>query len=149
MILPITIFLISFLLIVLSIHYVLSIYNSFQIEDCTILIIPFLLISIITAPFFIVGSNHFKNLALIRNGSNLIKIRQQAITDIDNQLKSIKIASSALINADSPIRTLIQTKSKFISEITEESIKIEQAKIKIEERSMGFYSIVVKIYGKE
>ena len=75
--------------------------------------------------------------------------REQAIKDIDNQLKQINITNSALMNADSPTRSLVETRTKFISELTDQRLSIENARIDIETRSIGLMKMVVWIYGKE
>ena len=92
---------------------------------------------------------HTSDLALTRKGNVLIQIREQAIKKIDEQLNEIKINNSALMNADSPARSLIETKAKFVSELTEQKIKIQKAKMSIESRSIGLFKVVVWIYGKE
>lgn len=94
-------------------------------------------------------NNHVRDLALIRKGQQLVQVREQAIKDIDEQLKSFKIANTALMNADSPAASLISTKAKFVSQLAESKVDIVQAKIDIEARSIGLMSVVVKIFGKE
>ena len=53
------------------------------------------------------------------------------------------------MNADSPIRSLVETRTRFISELTEQKIDIQNAKISIESRSIGLMKMVVWIYGKD
>ena len=79
----------------------------------------------------------------------MIETREQAIKDIDNQLNKLEYNQTSLMNGDTPVKSLIETKSKYISELTEEKLKIQRAKISIEARSIGFFKVVVWLYGKE
>jgi hypothetical protein len=86
---------------------------------------------------------------MVRNGNLLIETRNEAIKDINNQLKNMKINQYSLMNADSPVRSLTETKAKFVEESAQQKLKIANAKINIEARSIGFMSGIVKIMGKE
>jgi len=121
-------------------------------HDFEIAVAAALLIAVLFV--LIVGSSlvHSNDLALIRSGKSLIEIREQAIKDIDNQLNKLEYNHTSLMNGDTPFKfilPLIDTKSKYISELTEEKLKIQEAKISIEARSIGFFKLVVWLYGKE
>jgi len=134
------------ILIILSITTFIMI---FVLDEEYLKLFSALLFLIIISPLTILSTSHTNELALIRKGQPLINIREQAIKDIDKQLSQIRITNSALMNADSPVRSLVETKAKFISELTEQKIKIEQARINIEGRSIGMMRMIVGIYGKE
>lgn len=113
-----------------------------------------------SALFFIIGlgilvfpivsiSNHTSSLAVIRQGKLMVDIRQEAIDEINRQLKNIKVTQTALMNGDSPVSSLINTKAKFIDQLAEEKIKIAEAKIDIEKRSLGLMYGIVKMFGRE
>jgi hypothetical protein len=119
-----------------SYHFEIAIAAVFLIAGLFVLIIG----SILT---------HSDDLALVRKGKPLIEIREQAIKDIDNQLNKLEYNHTALMNADTPAKSLIETKSEYVDELTYQKLKIQRAKIKIEARSIGFFKLVVWLYGKE
>ena len=92
---------------------------------------------------------HCDDLATVRHGNLLIEVRRDAIKQIDEQLKDIKITQTSLMNNDSPAKSLIETKTKFVEELAKQQIEIANAKISIEKRSLGLMSATVKIFGKE
>ena len=139
MIIPIILILIFLILIIVALI------NYRTDEPGTLLFTAFLML----LPLVISIMIHTSELALLRKGNALVVIREQAINDIDTQLLQIKVSNSSLMNADSPIRSLVETRTKFISELTEQKIKIQEAKISIEDRSIGIMKMVVWIYGKE
>lgn len=92
---------------------------------------------------------HASDLATVRHGQLLVEVRQEAISQINKQLKEIKVSPTALMNADSPTSSLINTKANFVKELTEQKIAIQEAKVSIERRSIGLMYGIVKIMGKE
>lgn len=92
--------------------------------------------------------SHINDLTLIRNQKILIDVREDAINRINTDLKEFP-QGSALMNADSPVSSMIATKSEYIKELTDLKIKVAQAKINIERSAMGPDAWVVWILGKE
>jgi len=137
---------IPIILILLFLILIIAAFMNNSNDSGNFLIAAFLML----VPLVISIMTHTSQLALLRKGNDLIVIREQAIKDIDTQLLQIKVSNSSLLmNADSPIRSLVETRTKFISELTEQKIKIQEAKISIESRSIGLMKMVVWIYGKE
>ncbi len=121
--------------------------HDFEIAVAAALLIAGLFVLTVGSSLF-----HSNDLALIRSGKSLIEIREQAIKDIDNQLNKLEYNHTSLMNGDTPFKfilPLIETKSKYVNELTEEKLKIQEAKISIEARSIGFFKLVVWLYGKE
>ena len=118
--------------------------HDFEIAFGAALLIALLFVLTIGSSLF-----HANDLAVIRSGKPLIEIREQAIKDIDNQLNKLEYNHTSLMNGDTPTKSLIETKSKYISELTEEKLEIQRAKISIEARSIGFFKLVVWLCGKE
>lgn len=134
-----------FIIILLFCLFVISVACESEVGVRTSLISIILLITSFVASFF----NHSDDLSLIRTGQPLVVIREEAIKDIDKQLDKLKFSQTSLMNNDSPAKSLIETKSKYISELTVEKLKIQQARINIEARSIGLLKFVVWLYGKE
>jgi len=139
---------IPIILIILILISLLCLFVS-RDEGGDFLFANLLILAICAAPLVMSVTSHTSDLSLIRKGHALVEIREQAIKDIDNQLKQINITNSALMNADSPTRSLVETRTKFISELTDQRLSIENARIDIETRSIGLMKMVVWIYGKE
>lgn len=93
--------------------------------------------------------DHSSDLAYIRKGQLLVDVQEQSLKDIDDQLAKIKIPQTALMNADSPAKSLIEAKYNIVKDLAQSRIKIAEAKISIEARSIGIMRPVVKWYGKE
>ena len=96
-------------------------------------------------------THHANDLALVRMGHLSVEVREQAIKDIDEQLISLIGQSPvpALLNADTPVRSLIETKADFVKEIADARLKIAEAKISIAARKIGINSAIVKWMGEE
>lgn len=91
---------------------------------------------------------HISDISTVRTASAFIKVRQEAITEIDAQLSKIDVPS-ALLNADTPAASYIETKSQYIKDITETKISIEESKKSIIARSLGTSAWVVWVLGEE
>ncbi len=53
------------------------------------------------------------------------------------------------MKGDFPLRDVVETRTRFSSKLREQTIKMQEAKISIEDRSIGIMKMVVWIYGKE
>ena len=104
-----------------------------------------------TTVLTVVISEHAHDLGTKRNAQKFIDVRQEAIADIDKQLESLKdqMPQSSLLNADTPVASLIETKANFVQQIADTRIEIVEAETDIERRSIGLMSGVVDWYGKE
>lgn len=92
--------------------------------------------------------NHISDLTLIRNQGQVVQVREDAIARINQDLAVLPTAG-ALMNADSPVKSLIETKSTYITELTTIKASIVDAKISIEQRKMGPGAWAVWIFGEE
>lgn len=93
-------------------------------------------------PFFI----HINDLVTIRNQAEIIQIKTEAIESINKDLASLP-QTTALMNADSPARSLIETKSEYITNLADAKTQILEAKLGIARRKMGPSAWVVWILG--
>lgn len=117
-------------------------------------VLVFILMALVVALFPVlilctVMAEHADDLAKVRAGKALVDVRIEAIADIDKQLSALPDYSSALLNADTPVKTLVETKAQFVKDIAEAKANIAQAKVDIVARSIGPMSAVVTLLGKE
>ncbi len=136
------------ILILLTILILFLIFVSISLNDEASFFSWLLTIIIVLWPIGSIGF-HASDLASVRHGQLLVKVREEAISEIDKQLKEIKVKPTTLMNADSPVSSLINTKANFVKELTEEKIAIQEARVSIERRSLGLMYGIVKIMGKE
>lgn len=78
-----------------------------------------------------------KEVTFVRNGEAMIRINEDALKQIDEHLKDFS-TSTALMNADSPFRSLTEAKTTFVSEITKTKKRILEEKMSIEVRKNSF-----------
>lgn len=90
--------------------------------------------------------DHNSDLVLMKHGNKLVEIRLDAIKEIDKQISSISLPSS-LMNADSPVRSYVETKARYQDEITTRKEDIVKAELSIERRKMGFTAWTVWMLG--
>lgn len=89
---------------------------------------------------------HISDIALIRNAETLYSVREKAIDRISDELASLP-GQTALMNADSPAKTLIETKSEYVTALTDLQMEVAQAQVSIERRKMGPSAWVVWAIG--
>lgn len=142
------------IIIIMSGSTILSIFFCFVLKALEPILVIFVGIAICVLPGVLLAgsiSSHAHDLGTVRKGYELIEVREQAIEDIDAQLNLLErqYTSTSLLNADTPARSLIETKASFVSEIAEARADIAKAKISIERRSIGLMNGIVHWYGKE
>jgi hypothetical protein len=96
-------------------------------------------------------ADHCEEIALIRSSQPIIAIHEQAIEDLDRQMDGLSksIGSQAVFNADSPYRSLIEAKTKYVSKLASAKSGILNAKVSISARKLGMMSYIVRWYGEE
>ncbi len=99
--------------------------------------------------FAVSVESHVSDLSIVRQGYRVVEVKQQAIKDIDDQIRDLNIPKMGLLNADTPYKSLVEAKVKFVQELSDARTNIAEAKIDIESRSIGIMSGVVTIYGRE
>lgn len=106
------------------------------------------IIGIIHVP---VITSHCSSLATIKSSDALVAVYAESLSDLDKQMESLSknIDNKTLFNADSPYRTLIETKSNYVSKLAKIREHIVAAKIKIQARKLGLMSHIVRWYGEE
>lgn len=130
----------SFVFLIVGIVTIMSDYNGEAIGPGFTIILIVLGLNLF--PVF----THIPDIALIRNQALLIEVRQSAISQINKDLAEFP-QFGQLMNADSPIKTLIETKSQYLAQLTELKIKIAAAKLNIEKRKIGPSAWVVWMMG--
>lgn len=96
--------------------------------------------------------SHAHDIGTVRNAEAYIEVQLQAIKDIDEQLNSLGAqtpTNTALLNADTPIASLVKAKTQFVRDIAKTRLKVVEAKTDIDRRSIGLMSGVVDWYGRE
>lgn len=96
-------------------------------------------------------NHHCDSLATIKSADSLIAVYTESLSDLDKQMESLSkdIDNKTLFNADSPYRTLIQTKADYVSKVAKARFEIVDAKREIQARKLGFMSHIVRWYGEE
>lgn len=89
---------------------------------------------------------HISDISLVKNQHIVLQVREDAITRINNDLKDFP-QTTTLMNADSPIRSMIETKSQYISDLTNTKVRIADAKMSIERRKLGSGAWAVWLMG--
>jgi len=143
------------ILVISAVGVLLGIIIAIISKDIEWLCVSTISVVISLIPMMIMGvhiTEHVHDIGTVRHADNFIHVRQQAITDIDEQLITLKAQytnGSVLLNADTPAKTLIETKAKFVSDIADTRMSVAEAKADIDRRSLGVMSAVVYLYGKE
>jgi hypothetical protein len=108
-----------------------------------------LIILIVVAFFgFFSALNHVDDLAIVRGQQEVIEVYEDRIKSLETRLNSFKYPQSALLNADSPVASIVNSLSEAEKELkaNEERAK---ARRNIIARKAGPFSFVVTIYGEE
>lgn len=122
-----------------------------QEVGCTISAIGCACIILIVIIHLLNVNLHCDELATIKNSQSLIAVHTQAIEDLDKQMNGLSksIGGQALLNADSPYRSLIETKAKYISDLSRARSRVAEAKTSIIARKLGMMSYIIRWYGEE
>lgn len=92
---------------------------------------------------------HSSQIAFVRMSSDHIIVHQEAIDEVDRQMKSISIPEHSFFNADSPYRSLIELRGQRIHALAETKVLINKAKSGIIARKVGLFRDIVYIFGEE
>lgn len=119
------------------------------LEDLEGRFILLLLIVFMFVSFIKVGTDHCRDLSIIKMSDDLIKIQEESIKETDIQMKDLSssVPSNALMNQDSPYKSLIELRGERINELSIIKRKIVDSKISIYERKLGFFSFIVWYFG--
>lgn len=131
-------------MVLAAIHKDVEIIFGAAFTSIAVCLIPCLfLMSVITT--------HSVDLSNVRNGDAFIQIKEMAIKDIDRQITELSKFKydTALLNADSPIASLVAAKSEFVRELSNERSAVLRAKAAIDAREIGLMGAIVDWYGKE
>lgn len=90
--------------------------------------------------------SHISDISLVKNQHIVLQVREDAITRINNDLRDFP-QTTTLMNADSPIRSMIETKSQYISDLTNTKVRIADAKMSIERRKLDSGAWAVWLMG--
>lgn len=100
---------------------------------------------------FAVYCCHANNLGTIRQGYSVVKVQQDRLNRLRNDLTlvndSIKQGNVALVNSDSPIKSLIDQISLAETSVAESQIKIANAEVSISQRKAGPGYFIVSWFG--
>lgn len=96
-------------------------------------------------------SSHAENLGTIRQGHSVVKVQQDRLNRLRNDLTlvndSIKHGNVALVNSDSPIKSLIDKIALAETSVAEAQIKIANAEVSISQRKAGPGYFIVSWFG--
>lgn len=90
---------------------------------------------------------HTRDLVIIKNQTEIIGIKEEAIARINSDLAELP-TQTALMNADSPAAALIEAKSSYIAELTKAKEDVLDSKMNIERRKIGPSAWTVWIAGE-
>lgn len=111
-------------------------------------VVPLVIIGVLHIPVYLI---HCDELAIIRNSQSMIAVHTQAIEDLDRQMSNLtkSIDNKTLFNTDSPYRSLIETKSHYVSNLSEARVAVVRVKTSIMARKLGLMSHIVRWVGEE
>jgi len=99
----------------------------------------------------IVYTHHATNLGTIRQGYSVVKVQQDRLnrlrTDLTLVNDSIKQGNVALVNSDSPIKSLIDQIALAETSVAEANLKIANAEVSIAQRKAGPGYFIVSWFG--
>jgi hypothetical protein len=106
---------------------------------------------IVVVTSFFTYESHCNDLAIIRNSQSIIGVYTQAITDLDQQIEGLNksVSSQLAFNADSPYRSLIEAKSRYVSKLSMARATVVQAETSIIARKLGLMSYIVRWVGEK
>ena len=117
------------ILIFLLILSFISTINDIEIVNKGILMFLLLIFFIFIAQLF----KHTHDISTIRMSEDIINVQKECIEETDRQMKdlSISVPSNALMNKDSPYRSLIELRRERINSLAETKKSILDAKMNI------------------
>lgn len=106
--------------------------------------------AVLSIPAIVIWSGHSEDLSVISTYSEVVKVYQERRDRLTATMDSFNYPStnsSILLNADSPIKSIVEQLSKTESELAEAESKIAKAKVSIEARRLGPNSGVIAMVG--
>jgi len=93
-------------------------------------------------------NDHVNNLACIKMQDETITVHQQRLASLNKQYEAItkNIHSASLMNADSPVKSVIEGITGAENSITNAKLKVIEARIDIEARKRGIYSLLAILF---
>ena len=98
-------------------------------------------------PVSAVISRHVGDVAVIQNQIILVEVYEEQIAELDDRLKLMEYPQSALLNADSPVSSIVATISEWQNKISQAKADRAEAIIAVEARRMGLFSGVITMFG--
>jgi len=102
---------------------------------------------------FFVYCDHAENLGTIRQGYSVVKVQQDRLNRLRSDLTlvndSIKQGNVALVNSDSPIKSLIDQIALAETSVAEANLKIANAEVSIAQRKAGPGYFIISWFGEK
>jgi hypothetical protein len=144
------IFLTIVYLLVLLLFLLIACIHFYAAFDDGILVVPGIFMIFIAMILF--GGpilSHNSDIILIRNSNKIIDINEEAVDRLDNQIKLIiaQDTKQAIMNGDTPIKSMVEAQSEYISKIVKVKERVLNSKMNVEERRIGFTAYAIWIMG--
>lgn len=98
-------------------------------------------------------SDHSSDLGTVRAYNGVIEAYQQQISDLRELLREnfgiTKADAPVLVNADSPVASVVASLKSATSSVAEARSRIARAQVSIAGRKAGVYWFIVSIYGEK
>jgi len=100
-----------------------------------------------TAVIFGIVHNHAGDVAKVRHQHALIEVYQEQVDEMNERLAAIDPPASALLNADTPVSSMVAALSEWQGRLAQSKAQQAHAIIDIEARKLGLMSGVVTVFG--
>jgi hypothetical protein len=93
--------------------------------------------------------NHANDLGTLRAQKEMVAVYQERVASLDGRLKAFDFPRGSLLNADSPVATIVASLSEAEKELA--TVNAERAKAirSIAQRKAGVFSVIVDWMGEE
>ena len=125
----------------------LAIFGAYQSNDIETASMVFLLGFLLSIPPAIIIAVHANQISKIQNQQILIQVYEQEIEALNIRLNEANYQQGALLNADSPVSSLIMTLSEWQAKSARAKAERAQAIISVEARRLGVMSGVITFVG--
>lgn len=117
--------------------------------DAGTALILFMVLMLIVLPLIVSYSSHAEDLGRISAQHYVIAVQEERIERLTTTLSNITLPkdSVALLNADSPVSTIVHQLAIAERELAEAKTQRAEAIVSIEQRRNGLFSIIVSING--
>lgn len=143
------------IIIILLLFFVVSgaIFEEKLNADGGLFVSLFSMIVLMILTFFFLGSffNHAEDLGVLNAQKYKISVYEEQREELQTTLESFNFQDKqgALLNQDSPIRSIVDEIGRVNKELANAKAELATAKISIEARKRGPFSLVVKWYGEK